>query len=210
MSIGIHPKWKIQMENQPSAANSSNEVLFQGLKRLDSTAIRQLSEKLSCCIKSITRIYLLPKEDIEELKNDAIVITLKKITEGEFIYQGPHPVAFTIVVFKGLLNNRLRKKNRNTVSMEFLEETVSFDPEQYFIRKETEKIIAEVLQELGEKCEQIIRLRYFDCLQDREVIDRKLTEYQTVNSLKSKRSQCLKKLAILLKRRGISLHGFLK
>jgi hypothetical protein len=46
----------------------------------------------------------------------------------------------------------------------------------------------------GAPCEQVIRLKYIDGYSDEEAIREGLTGYSTVESLRQKRSDCMKKL----------------
>lgn len=178
---------------------------YEALKQLRSEAILHLSNRLEKSVKSLNGVYLLTNEDIEEVRNDAILITLKKITEGLYQYQNYSPLSYTMAVFKNLLNNRLRKKKQATTELTNVE-YVDFSPEEYYIRKEKEVELGEILKSLGDNCEQIIRLKYYDQFKDGEIISNKLSAYSTVDSLKSKRSQCLKKLAKLVRQTGVSFN----
>ncbi|MEZ4954024.1 MAG: hypothetical protein R2825_10660 [Saprospiraceae bacterium] len=198
------------MQNSPPVFSKDKQAFFAALKELDGAAIRHLSEKLSVLIKSIPNIYLLQKEDIEELKNDAILVTLKKMEEGTFVFQDYDPVTYCMAVSRKLLANLLRKRKLDTVPIDNNDVVADFNPEKYLLQKETELEIGKLLKGLGENCEQVIRLKYYDNLRDQEVVNQKTTIYNTVDSLKNKRSQCLKKLAALVKEKGYSFSDLFK
>lgn len=192
---------------------SDKKTFFEALRTLAPKAIRHLSEKLLPLIHSVGGVYLLSREDIEELNNDAILITLQKLQDGSFQFQDYDPVSYALGVTRMLVANRLRKKNLNTVPMDGVKQEmdgVEVDPEQYYLHKESEKTIGQLLDLLGNNCKQIIRLKYYDNFKDQEVIDRQLSPYSTVDSLKNKRSQCLRKLSELVKHKGLTLRHFLK
>jgi hypothetical protein len=51
---------------------------------------------------------------------------------------------------------------------------------------------------LSDNCRQLIRLKYIDEWPDKTVIEQKMTQYTTVDALKNKRAQCMKKLTEML------------
>lgn len=170
---------------------------FEGLKAADPNAIRLLSRRLDQYIPTLQGIYLLQKQDIEELRNDVILLTLQKLQDGAFQFRDLELVSYALAVARKLLANRLRKRSLDTVPLENYDGVDDLNPERYYLMKEFESKIGSLLSSLGENCEKTIRLKYYDNLKDQEVIDRKLTNYNSVDSLKNKRSQCLKKLATL-------------
>ena len=85
------------------------QELIVSLIKLDPQAIKQLSRQLDAAIKSIKSIYLLGKEDIEELKQDALLITIRRLQEGQVLFDGITPVAFARGVAVKLLQNRMKK-----------------------------------------------------------------------------------------------------
>jgi RNA polymerase sigma factor (sigma-70 family) len=189
------------------------QTFHKALALLEAPAIRELSRQLEHAIKnSLYNSYLLPPEDIEELRNDAIVITLQKMADGSFLFQGNAPATYAASVARNLLANRLRKQKQGTTTLkqEDQQPAADLDPEQYFVQKETENALGELLNLLSENCQKVIRLKYYDNLPDREVIERQLTSYTTVDSLKNKRCQCLKKLETIAKNQGLSLDDFIK
>lgn len=198
------------MQNSPPVFSKDKQAFFAALKELDGAAIRLLSVRLSGLIKSLPNIYLLQKEDIEELKNDAILVALKKMEDGEFVFQDYDPVTYCMAVARKLLANLLRKRKLNTVPIENNDAIADFNPEKYLLQKETELEIGKLLKGLGENCEQVIRLKYYENLRDQDVVNQKTTIYNTVDSLKNKRSQCLKKLAALVKEKGYSFLDLFK
>jgi RNA polymerase sigma factor (sigma-70 family) len=185
----------------PSSGPIAEKSLFyQALLRQDAAAIRQLSQRIKPVLNQLTGAYHLSREDIEEWLNDAIVVTLQKIANGEYEFKNYDPATYAVAVARLLLANRLRKKKLPAEPLDGQEKLPGFDPEAWLLQKEQEQILANLLEQTGEDCTQLIRLRYYDNLHDEEVISQKLTRYTTVDSLKNKRSQCLKKLAALARK----------
>src|SRR5690606_16084221 len=76
--------------------NKDKHSFYQALKALDPAAIRYLADALNVSIKRLPNIYFLSREDIEELRNDAILITLKKLQDGSFQFQEYDPLAYAM------------------------------------------------------------------------------------------------------------------
>jgi DNA-directed RNA polymerase specialized sigma24 family protein len=61
-------------------------------------------------------------------------------------------------------------------------------------QREAAEMTRQLLTQLGEPCQQVVRLHHIDGYSDEEVIQGKMTRYTTADSLKMKRSDCMKKL----------------
>ena len=167
-------------------------ALFAGLGREESDAIRCLSARVSGQIFSIGKNYRLPDDDIEELICDCVTISLQKIKEGKYLFQGYNPATYVVEIAK----NRVRNFHRNalrhdTTDLENYDERAE-EPE-FGSFAETE-LLEKLLAQLETNCQNLIRLKYLEERRDKEVIEEKLTQYTTVDALKNHRSKCMKKL----------------
>lgn len=185
-------------------AFADHRFLADSIRELDQNAIRHLHQELTSAVKSVKGIYLLSREDIDELKNDALLITIRRLQEGLVLFDGTSVVGYARGVMVKLLQNHLRRRQLETVELLDHDQHSDFDPEAYLLQKETESEIGRLLKSLGGVCEKIIRLRYFDNIRDQEVVDLQLVAFSNVDSLKSKRCSCLKKLADIAKKKGIT------
>ncbi len=174
--------------------NDSN-AFFQHLQELDSTAIIHLQQKTYNHLKAKSLFTQATYEDVEELTNDAILIVLQKIRNGDYQYQGFNPLTYAFIVADNLFRNFCRKKRIYCYPLENAELSKSPEIETYFAKKEMKLRIRTAMSELSPIAQKVIRLKYFDGLTDAEVIKKKLTIYSTVDSLKNRRCQYLKKLA---------------
>lgn len=176
---------------------SDKRVFFDALGQADSDAIRFLAQKISYSIRQSAFKARLAAEDVEELINDAIVITIGNIQQGKVQFMDYSPVAYALGVSRRLMANRIRSKKPPTEELDQVHLASDFNPEVYLKNKEQEKIIGQLLAKLEENCRLLIRLKFFHQKKDREIIEEKLSPYHSVDTVKSKRSQCLKKLARL-------------
>ena len=176
------------------------EAFLDRLKNQDTEAIQRLAEAVQAFLLSKNQNGLLSNEDVEEVVNDAVFITIQKIQGGQFILKDALPTTYAIAVAKKLVGNRLQKQKIQTTA---LEATIDFpspelDPENYALLKEREELLGTFLNKLEEHCRQLILLRYYEKITDEGAIQQKLTPYSNAKSLKVQRCKCLKKLAGML------------
>lgn len=180
-------------------------ALYDALGRADKASILFLVKKTSTDINRMARKAGLFPEDIEELINDVVVIIISGIRKGKFQFMDFHPAAYALGVARKLIANRIRKKRPG---MEELDQNMTvfsdLNPEVYLRDKERQALVGALLNRIGEVCRTLLQLKYFEHLRDSEIIEKGLTSFNTVGSLKSKRSQCLKKLAELAKNEGFA------
>ena len=174
---------------------NNKRILFDNLKKQEADAIRHLGQRVGAFLPTLSGYARLPLEDREELVSDAVIVTVGNIGKGKFTFEDTDPVTYAIAVAKNLLFNRLRKKKLDTVSIENVTHLPGFDPEANDQKKEQQLIIGAMLDKLEDPCRQLIRWRYYDNLKDEEIMERKLSHFTTLNSLKSQRCKCLKKLS---------------
>lgn len=186
------------------ATSHSNKNHIELLRNTDAVAIRALSKKIKPDIRRLVGATRLTEQDTEELMNDAIVVTIAAIKSGRFQDMDYHPAAYAMGVVKKLIANLLRKKRLQTEELKNISKESDFNPETYLKNKERQLIVQKLLSQLGKSCRELLELKYFKYLKDKEIIAQKITAYTNIASLKSKRSQCLKKLATLARQAGIT------
>ena len=193
----------IDKNDLDSTATAGKKAFFERLKQADVATIRSLALMIAPEVRSLVRQAGLPGEDVEELLHDAILVTLSAIRKGAFQFIDVHPASYAKGVARKLAANRARTKKPLAEWDDRLAGTASFTPEDHLQNKERVAIVRELLDRLGEDCRRVLLLKYFEHRRDQEVIEEKLTAYSTTGSLKSKRGQCLKKLADLARNAGL-------
>lgn len=179
------------------------KAFYDALGRADPAAIRLLAGKIAGNVRQAALRATLSIEDAEELVHDAVVVTIANIQSQAFLFSDFSPVAYANGVARKLIANRARAKKPIQETLENNEMFSDYDPEAYFNNKELERLIGKLLGKLGENCQQLLRLKYFDNLRDQEIVDQQLTPYNSTNSLKSKRNQCMGKLIEIAKASGL-------
>jgi RNA polymerase sigma factor (sigma-70 family) len=179
------------------------QAFYDALGRGEPAAIRALAGKIRHDTTRLALFANLTAEDAEELVNDAVVITITNINNHTFLFSDFSPVAYAKGVIRKLIANQLRTKKPVRVQLEDNEVASDYDPVVYLSNKELEKIVGRILGKLEENCRQLLRLKYFENLRDKDIVEQNLTPYTSTTSLKSKRSQCMNKLMELAHEMGI-------
>ncbi len=184
--------------DQPSAKiYKTEELLFEGLKRQETAAIQHLAWRARHMTFQMTMNVGLREDMAEDVLIEALEIFLLKIQNGQYVFQGFSPLTYLLEIVRRVAGNLARTKRGKTYAA-FDEEFFAL-PDEDFLKYENRREQAEQLeiwiQKLGETCQKIVRLRYLEGFSDEEIIEQKmLPNFHSVDSLKTKRSGCLKKL----------------
>lgn len=173
-------------------------VLLDGLRRRDSAALEYLFAKTEALVRRMVRDSGLPPELTDNLLHDGSIILLEKIADGLFDPALSQPTTYLVAVCRNLLANELRKNSRQyTVPLDPDIDLPDDDWALRLERKELAELIVHWLEKLGRPCSDLVRLKYLEGYSDQEQIDRQMTAYKSLDSLKSTRYQCMKKLSTI-------------
>lgn len=178
----------------PCKSFDTNERLFNGLRRLDNSAILCVQTKALNAVRKFVRQYRLPAEQVDDILNQSTLIFLRKIEDGSYQFQNHAPSTYLIEIARrvALMATRSQKKSPETLENHpYLPDP---DVETEGKRSEATELVRQLLGQLGQPCEQVIRLHHIEGYSDEEVVNQQLTRYSTTDSLKMKRSDCMKKL----------------
>lgn len=173
-------------------------TFYEALKNLEPAAIVHLRNRIWPALQKWGAHARVNSRDLQEIAQDAVVLTLQKIESGAFRFEGADPAAYTATIAKNLLRNFLRKNRAPLTELGDWDAHAEAEVEKYLFNKELQLRIAGFLDKMKDNCRQLIRFRYYDGYGDQELIARQLTPYATVDSLRSKRNACLKKLGLLM------------
>lgn len=181
--------------NRDCASYRSHAELFAGLEREEPGAIRCLSARIAGSVYKIAKKHQLTDEDVEELICDCVTLCLQKIKAGKYVFQGYDPATYAIEIAKNKAHNYYRQAMKyDSVDLSHLTEDV--EKEDFTSLADTD-LLEKLLTQLDENCQNLIRLKYLDEHRDKDLIERKMTQYTTVDALKNKRANCMKKLVEL-------------
>lgn len=179
---------------KPCKRYVDNETLFRGLQQLEDAAIVCIQVKCLPAVRQIARGYGLLNEAAEDILNKSTVILLRKIEEGAYQFQGHATSTYLIEIAKRTALMATRWKSRETESLDDHHHLHDESWEAEKKQQEAAELIRQLLGQLGEPCNEVVRFHHIDGFSDEEVVAQKMTRYTTTNSLKMKRSDCMKVL----------------
>lgn len=180
----------------PCKKYPDQKSLYDGLKRHESEAIQCIVWQSKDMVVNLVKQAGLSIDMAEDIMSESLMIFLSKIQNEEYQFLGFKPKTYLIEIARKVVSNytRTKKGKRDAALTErefaILDESV----EDYFEKKEQFELVEKMLEKLGSPCREIIWMRYIDGLKDEEIITKGLTKYTTIESLKVKRSECMKKL----------------
>lgn len=181
--------------SKPCKKFSEPAQLFAGLQTQDERAILCLQTKALPMVMKQVLNFGLNREQGEDIMNRATLIFLQKIENGSYVFQGHALTTYLIEVAKRLAMAAARKSSKHQ-HQELEENHLDHlgDFAEHERRESAADMVRQLLGRLNEACAKVIRLHHIDGYRDDEVIEQGLTPYSTVNSLKMKRSNCMKQL----------------
>lgn len=183
--------------NDPCRKYGSPETLFLGLKNQQNDAILCAQLKVLPTVKNIVRQLGLPDDRVDEILNQSTLIFLQKIESGAYQFQGFEPTTYLVEVARRVALNATRTQKRPTDPLENHVQIADPDAENLTAQREAAELVRHLLHQLGDPCASVIRLYHIEGYSDEEVVNQRLTKYTTTESLKVKRSDCMKKLTAL-------------
>lgn len=169
--------------------------MLESLSVGDSKAILYLQDRTAGLVFRLLANHGLPDHLAQEILNDAVIIFIKKLREPGFVLTQAKPTTYFAEIVKLVVSNKTRTRQfSGNAPLEQQADLRDNTVEEYYTRKENREVVALLLAQTGEPCGQIIRLKYLDGYSDDEVIQGKMVSLGTVDSLRVKRSECMKRL----------------
>ncbi|MEI6412432.1 MAG: sigma-70 family RNA polymerase sigma factor [Bacteroidota bacterium] len=178
----------------PCKQFDTNERLFEGLRRLDNSAILCVQTKVLNSVKKFVRKYGLPPEQADDVLNRSTLIFLRKIEDGSYQFQQNAPSTYLIEIARRVAFSATRSNKKTPENLENHQHLHDPELEDAGRQEEATEMIRLLLGQLGAPCDQVIKLHHIDGFSDEEVVQQQMTRYSTTDSLKMKRSDCMKKL----------------
>jgi RNA polymerase sigma factor (sigma-70 family) len=180
--------------SNPCRQFDDNERLFQALKNLNNSAILCVQAKAMPSVRKFVHQYGLSTDHADEVLNQSTLIFLRKIEDNSYQFQGYAPSSFLIEIARRIALNLTRTKKKHYETLDNHTDIADQDFETNTRRSESTDLVRQFLGQMGEPCEAVIRLHHIEGYTDEEVVRHGWTRYTTTDSLKIKRSDCMKKL----------------
>jgi DNA-directed RNA polymerase specialized sigma24 family protein len=196
IDLRISALFSAQRAGSPCQAYADHAALVQGLGREETAAIRCLAARIEGMVGRLAQTHGLSDAVAQELLSDVVVLMIRKVQQGAYVYIGNDPASYAVEIAKNRAKYYLRQAMRHsTLPLDAVADAGDVTAEEAYDTAP----LAELIHQLGESCQRLIRLKYLEEIRDKDVIEHKLTQYTTVDALKSHRSKCLKKLTELAK-----------
>ena len=128
--------------------------------------------------------------DLEDLYQDSVIALYQNFVLKKIQLKTCSLQTYLFAIGKNKMAARFKERSLPLKEVQELSETI-FEVDGAQLSREQELLIMEY-PKLGEKCKEMLRLYYYRGLTDKEIVER--TGYKDVNTIKSYRSRCLKKL----------------
>ncbi|MEM9917930.1 MAG: sigma-70 family RNA polymerase sigma factor [Bacteroidota bacterium] len=178
----------------------SDEQILTDLRsadqRTNDRALRQLYADCYPVIESFISRNNGSTEDVADVFQDAIVIFYRKVrVDGLELNCTIRTYLFSVCKKLWLYRLRDRKKSL-IVDQEMDVIPIEDDSLEIITRNEDKALVASVLKQLGEGCQQILTYYYFERLRMKEIAPRMGLQNEQV--ARNKKSACMKKLRALI------------
>lgn len=176
--------------------SKAEQKLYEALRKGDPKAIERVYIAYRSEFINFFKRYEVSEQQILDLYQDSIIVIYQKFAQQQYQLEQSSLKTYLFGIGKNKVYTYLKrqKKSYSTIeqadvdapSFEFLEE-----PSNY------EKLLAKKIKMISESCRSILKLFYYENLSYKEIVS--CTDYKDVNTVKSHKSRCLKKLRALCK-----------
>jgi RNA polymerase sigma factor (sigma-70 family) len=179
----------------------SDKQILTGLRSSSTQTANQALRKLYYReYSTISRLVLNNngnQEDVADLFQDAIIVLYEKVRVDSFELQSSLRT-YLYAISKRLWLNKLRSRKQHLSIEDNNVDQISIPPSvmEVLVKDEQSEIIAQLLEQVGNDCKEILSLYYFKRLRMKEIAD--VLGLAQEQGAKNKKSRCLKKLRQLV------------
>jgi RNA polymerase sigma factor (sigma-70 family) len=142
------------------------------------------------------------RDDAMDVFQDALLVFTEHVKLGRF-QRRSSITTFLMAIVRNAWHNRLRKRGygEGYVAemkhvLEGAQEPAPDVPDPMWLEKEQEYAIQQIVARLGEKCREILRMRFWDAFKMEKIAE--LMHYKNAQIAKNKHFRCLEELRNLL------------
>lgn len=179
-------------------SKQKEELLLEALKKGDQRAFKKVYQDNRSKFLHFGKKYGLAEDDLLDVYQDAYVALYENIIEGKLKQLSSSLSTYIISIGKYKILDRIRKDQRTSNNETILELAhknediiAYFDLEDNELN-ENQILLKKYFDQLGKKCQEILKLFYYQKYSIREIMDS--GNYNSENVVKSQKSRCLKTL----------------
>lgn len=175
---------------------TDQEILLAINSSNDSGALKHLYQTLFPKVKKYICQNSGDNDKAFDIFQDGIMVFYNYVTTKKF--NPSHEInGFIFTICKNMWINHIRKEKRTIALPEYFDYTDNEDSIiDKLISKERENEIADILSQLGDKCEELLKYSVFYKLKNSEIC--KIMGFSTENAVKTRKYKCLQKLISLI------------
>lgn len=178
----------------------SDEEIYLGLQEDKNWAYKALMNGHTEALKNYVLKNGGSTDDSIEIEQRALIILYENIRARKFIIKDGVKIStylFSIGQNQWLSELNRRQKNLSDIGLDLY--TTDTDSEFEISSNELEKILIEELNNLGSDCYKLLKLKYYDLYNDKEVSQ--IMNNISVDNIRKRRYKCILKLKEKLTRR---------
>lgn len=170
--------------------------LIEQIKSGDHKAIEGIYKRFKVDFLEFSSRFSISEEDAVDIYQDSIVVLYENILSGKLTSLSSSVKTYLFAIGKYKIYNSLKVKPtiENIDDYEYtLEEE---DNDEFLLQEENIKKMQRAYQQLGSRCQEVIRLFYYEGQTIEEIKER--LDYTTKDVVKSQKSRCIKQIRKLL------------
>lgn len=134
------------------------------------------------------------KDELEDLYQDSVVAMFQNFSLKQLTLDNSSIKTYLFAIGKNKAAGRFRGP-RKVDQDDIVQREKVYQVEEHELSEE-QNALRKAFKLLGESCKELLRMHYYRGLTDKEV--QEMTDYRDINTIKSSRSRCLKKLKSLI------------
>jgi len=190
----------IHNRNECCMEKRLDKVIIQELQSLDEKTVDSaLTYLYKVSKKTVSRFILRNKggkQDVDDIFHDGLIAFYNLVRQNK-INDETNVEAYLYSICRNMWAKKLKKRKTNVPLSETYDVVDTEDIQiDNILNGEHKSLIAQILKSLGEECEKILLLFYFEQLKTKEIV--KHMHYANDQVLRNKKSKCMKKLRELV------------
>lgn len=173
----------------PIIKKLNDEQLVKAIKDGDKEALLQLYRDNYVSVRNHILKNNGRQEDAEDVLQDACIAVWEKIRNNEFELKA-RLSTFVFAIVRNLWLKKLNKNSRQT-ALDDTHSAILSDHSDSFNKTDLQ-LVSKMMDRLGEKCNQILRLFYFENRDMEDIAG--IMSYSNSDTAKAKKHQCFKQL----------------
>ena len=168
--------------------------LQKRLRDGDRKALEQLYTQYKEAFIAYLSDRVLSQDQLEDLYQDSVVALFQNFVLKQLELESSSVKTYLLAIGKNKAAARFR--GPQLVSREEIEPKEAIYQIEKEDLSEEQLALKKAFRRLSESCRELLRMHYYRGLTDKEIEE--MTDYKDINTIKSSRSRCLKKLKSLI------------